>query len=80
MYSTCTFCYASLGTNEELEQFPVARRIAFDPTKGCLWAICPSCGGWNLAPLEERWEAVEECERRFRGTTLRYSSGTIGLA
>ena len=80
MYATCTFCYAALGANEELEQFPVSRRIAFDAEKGCLWAICPSCAGWNLAPLEERWEAVEECERRFRGTTLRYSSGTIGLA
>lgn len=80
MYATCTFCYASLGQNRELEHFPVARRVAFDPKKGCLWAICPSCAGWNLAPLEERWEAVEECERRFRGTTLRYSSGMIGLA
>lgn len=80
MYATCTFCYDPLGANAELERFPVARRVAFDPAKGCLWAICPACAGWNLAPLEDRWEAVEECERRFRGTTLRYSSGRIGLA
>jgi len=80
MYATCTFCYAQLGANEELEHFPVSHRVAFDPAKGCLWAVCPACAGWNLAPLEERWEAVEECERRFRATTLRYSSGTIGLA
>ena len=80
MYSTCTFCYAALGTNDVIETFTVARRVAFDPGKGCLWAICPHCTRWNLAPIEERWEAVEECERRFRATTLRYSSGNIGLA
>ncbi len=30
--------------------------------------------------MQERWEATEECERYFRGTSLRYSSGNIGLA
>lgn len=80
MYSTCTFCYAALGTNSVLETFAVSGRVAFDPKKGCLWAICRHCAGWNLAPIEERWEAVEECERRFRATSLRYSSGNIGLA
>jgi hypothetical protein len=54
--------------------------VAFDPLKGCLWAVCPSCARWNLAPIEERWEVVDECERRFRATALRYSSGNIGLA
>lgn len=80
MYSTCTFCYAPLGTNDVLESFPVSRRVAFDPHKGCLWAVCPHCARWNLAPIEERWETVEDCERRFRATSLRYSSGNIGLA
>lgn len=80
MYSTCTFCYAPLGSNALLETFSVSRRVAFDPRKGCLWAICRHCARWNLAPLEERWEAVDECERRFRATSLRYSSGSIGLA
>lgn len=80
VYSTCTFCYSALGKNELLETFVVSRRVAFDPAKGCLWAICKACGRWNLAPIEERWEAVEECERRFRATSLRYSSGNIGLA
>lgn len=80
MYSTCTFCYAALGENDVLETFSVSRRVAFDPAKGCLWAVCPHCARWNLAPIEERWEAAEECERRFRATSLRYSSGNIGLA
>lgn len=80
MYSTCTFCYAPLGRNDVLETFPVARRVAFDPKKACVWAVCPSCTRWNLVPIEERWEVVDECERRFRRTNLRYSSGNIGLA
>ena len=42
--------------------------------------MCPLCARWNLAPLDVRWETVDECERRFRATSLRYSSGNIGLA
>lgn len=80
MYNTCTFCYGPLGTNEVLETFPIARRVAFDPAKACVWAVCPECTRWNLVPIEERWEVVDECERRFRHTSLRYSSGNIGLA
>lgn len=80
MYSHCLFCHADLGRNQELEHFPVGRRLAFDPAKGRLWVVCPQCGRWNLSALEERWEAVEECERRFRGTLVRTSTENIGLA
>ena len=52
MYSTCTFCYGALGTNQVLETFSVSRRVAFDPRKACLWAVCPLCARWNLAPLD----------------------------
>ena len=80
MYSTCLFCHAPLGQNEELEIFPVGRRLAFDSAKGRLWVVCRKCERWNLTPTEERWEAVEACERRFRGTRLRVSTDNIGLA
>jgi hypothetical protein len=80
MYSTCLFCHASLGANAEIESFPVGRRLAYDSAKGRLWAVCPKCARWNLTPLEERWEAIEECERRFRGTPLRVSTDNVGLA
>jgi hypothetical protein len=80
MYSTCIFCHGALGENESIEHFPVGRRLAFDAEKGRLWAVCTSCGRWNLSALEERWEAVEECERRFRGTSIRTSTENIGLA
>jgi hypothetical protein len=80
MYSTCLFCNRDLGRNELLPTFPVGRRLAFDPERGRLWVVCTGCDRWNLAPIEERWEAVEECERVFRGTRLRYSTGNVGLA
>ena len=80
MYSTCLFCNVALGDNEHVPTFPVGRRLAFDPARGRLWVICTRCGRWNLSPLEERWEAIDECERLFRGTRLRYSTDNIGLA
>ncbi len=80
MYQRCIFCSAHLGANEVVEAFPVGRRLAFDEWKGWLWAICPRCRRWNLAPLEERWEAVEEAEKRFRDCRVRAHSENIGLA
>jgi len=80
MYTTCMFCGTSLGANEVIETFPVGRRLAFDGSKGRLWVVCRGCERWNLTPLEERWEAVEDCERIFRETNLRSSTENIGLA
>ena len=80
VYQTCMFCNKPLGSNEVVEEFPVGRRLAFDAAKGRLWVVCRSCERWNLTPLEERWEAVETCERLFRGTRVRTSSENIGLA
>ncbi|MEP6573396.1 MAG: hypothetical protein ABJD11_11900, partial [Gemmatimonadota bacterium] len=80
MYTTCLFCYRPLGSNREIEAFPVGRRLAFDTRKGRLWVICAECRQWNLTPLDERWEAIESCERRFRSTRLRFSTGNIGVA
>jgi len=80
MYSTCIFCHSNLGTNESVEHFPVGRRLAFDAARGRLWVVCRKCERWNLTPVEERWEAIEECERMFRDTRLRVSTDNIGLA
>jgi hypothetical protein len=80
MYKTCIYCNRNLGVNESVENFPVGRRLAFDKDKGRLWVICGECRRWNLTPLEERWEAIEECERQFRDTRARYSTENIGLA
>jgi hypothetical protein len=80
MYTTCLFCNGDLGRNEVVEAFPVGRRLAFDAAKGRLWVVCRRCERWNLTPLEERWEAIETCEREFRSTKLRVSTDEIGLA
>ena len=80
MFSTCLFCNNSLGANDQIAAFPVGQRLAFDPARGRLWVVCTRCGRWNLSPLEERWEAIDHCERLFRGTRLRYSTDNIGLA
>src|SRR3954470_1281380 len=80
MYSTCLFCSGSLGHNEAIEHFSVGRRLAFDAAKGRLWVVCRKCERWNLTPLEERWEAIEECERAFAETRRRVSTDNIGMA
>ena len=80
MYTTCMFCKKPLGANEVLESFPVGRRLAFDAARGRLWVVCRRCQRWNLTPLEERWEAVEDCERLFRETRMRASTENIGIA
>jgi hypothetical protein len=79
MYRNCIFCSAGLGANDALEEFPVGRSVAFDAWKGRLWAICRACGRWNLAPIEERWEAVESAEKLFRDSRVRVQSENIGL-
>src|ERR1043166_3810120 len=80
MFSTCLFCNKPLGANESFEPFPVGKRLAFDAAKGRLWVVCPSCERWNLSPLDERWEAIEQAERLYRDTRKRVATDNIGLA
>jgi hypothetical protein len=80
MYANCIFCSAALGRNEALEHFPIGARLAFDAWKGRLWAVCPVCGRWNLSPVEERWETVEEAEKLFRDSRMKVQSENVGLA
>lgn len=80
MFQICLFCHSKLGVNEDIEALPIGRRLAFDCARGRLWVVCTHCARWNLTPFEERWEALEECERRFRGSALRVHTDHIGLA
>ncbi|HKW11406.1 MAG TPA: hypothetical protein VJO33_13570 [Gemmatimonadaceae bacterium] len=80
MFSACLFCNGPLGANDSIESFPIGQRLAFDAKKGRLWVVCPRCARWNLSPLDERWDAIDQCERAYRSTTLRVSTGNIGLA
>jgi hypothetical protein len=80
VYRTCLFCHDDLGHNEIVATLGIGQRMAFDPAKGRLWVVCLGCGRWNLTPFEERWETLEECERLFRDTRLRFATDNIGLA
>lgn len=80
MYATCLHCAARLGTNDAIEAMPIGRRVAFDQQQGRLWVVCHRCERWNLTPFDERWEALEQCERAFRATRVRVSGENIGLA
>ena len=80
MYTKCIFCRAGLGENRVLQHFPWGRKLSFDPDKGRLWVICLRCRRWNLTPIEERWEAIEECEALFSRTKLSISTDNIALA
>jgi hypothetical protein len=79
MYRNCIFCAGDLGENHSIERFPVGRSLAFDAARGRLWAVCTRCARWNLAPLEERWEAIEDAERLYRDCRLRAQSENVGL-
>ncbi len=80
VYATCLFCNQPLGTNSSLESFPIGRRLAFDASKGRLWVVCRKCERWNLSPLDERWEAIEQAERLYSDTRRRVATAEIGLA
>jgi hypothetical protein len=80
MLSACFFCEGHLGANLELESLPVGERIAFDAAKGRLWVVCARCGRWNLTPFDDRYETIEDCERKYRATKVRIQTDEIGMA
>jgi transcription elongation factor Elf1 len=80
VYSTCLRCNHSLGTNTDVPHLRVGRKLAFDTTRGRLWVVCTRCGQWNLTPLEERWEALAECERLATNAEARSGGAEVALA
>lgn len=62
----CLFCRAPFAENGVLGHVPRAKHIAYDPVRGRLWAVCPRCRRWSLAPIEEREGALHELERLAR--------------
>lgn len=63
LFTRCLFCHAPFPENRELVRMARGHKIAFDPVRGRLWAICDRCHRWNLAPIEEREAALYELER-----------------
>lgn len=80
MYTTCLYCARPLPGNDVIEHQPVGQRLAFDIAAGRLWVICLLCSRWNLVPFDQRLEAIDDCERQYRVSLARYSTGNIALA
>ena len=66
MISRCVFCHKRFAENHEFPRFRTSRRIAYDPVRGRLWAVCDACHRWTLCPIEEREAALYELERAVR--------------
>src|SRR5512135_118698 len=62
---SCFFCGAELPPLDP-DRLPDRERLAYDPDLGRLWRVCSGCTRWNVVPLEDRWEVLEECERQVR--------------
>lgn len=80
MYTACFVCDREFRRNTLIAHCPLGSRIAFEPATGRLWVVCHRCGQWCLVPLEQRWEAIEECEARFRDAPARVTTGHVGVA
>lgn len=80
MFTRCLSCHRPFSENQSLERLRRGRRLAYDPDRGRIWTLCDACRAWTLAPIEERWEALEELERitRDRGRVLA-STDHVGL-
>jgi hypothetical protein len=66
MFTRCLFCHKPFPENGHLAHMPHGRRIAYDPIRGRLWAVCGGCHRWTLAPIEDREAALYELERLVR--------------
>lgn len=80
MFSSCLICHAELGRNDVIDALPVGERLAFEPETGRVWVICAECGEWNLAPLDERWEAAEQCAAAYEASHQRAGTDGVTLA
>lgn len=66
VFTRCLFCRKPFPENGQLAHMPAGRRIAYDPVRGRLWAVCDGCHRWNLCPIEQREAALYELERLAR--------------
>ena len=66
LHTRCMYCRTAFPHSSLFSRIPPGTRFAYDPESGRVWSICNRCRRWNLIPLEERFEAVEELERAVR--------------
>jgi hypothetical protein len=75
----CFFCGSALPDPADFESGATGR-VAYDPGRGRLWGVCPTCLRWNPVSMEDRWETLEACERTVhdRGR-IRLASDQLAL-
>jgi hypothetical protein len=80
MIRRCIFCDKSFPDAESYSGFACGRRVAWDPLRSRLWAICDECHQWTLAPFEDRLEVIDALEKdaRDRGR-LMASTANVAL-
>lgn len=66
MLTRCIFCHRPFPHNGSLSHLRTGRGFAHDPDRGRLWIVCANCRRWNLCPIEDRGEALEELARLTR--------------
>jgi hypothetical protein len=79
MIRSCFACGRSFPPNDELERLDFGSMVAFDVRRGRLWVICRWCSHWSLVPIEARWEAVEELDRRASQAEVIASTDAVSL-
>ena len=79
MNAACAFCDGQLGRNELLPEYPIGRRLAFDPATARIWAVCPKCDRWNLSFLDdhERRTAVQRLDDFMAATPHRTDANDL---
>ncbi len=63
MITRCLYCQKPFPERSRFPGFAHGRRVAYDPARGRLWAICDGCHRWSLHPLSERHETLEALEK-----------------
>jgi hypothetical protein len=66
LFARCMYCGRGFAHSVLFSRVPPGTSFAYDPLTGRIWSICGRCRRWNLIPLNERFEAVEELERHLR--------------
>lgn len=66
MFERCLFCERVFPHADVFEGFACGQRIAWDPGRSRLWAICDRCHRWTLAATEDRLGVIHALERMAR--------------
>jgi hypothetical protein len=63
LFSRCLFCGQRFPPSAVFGRVPPGDQLAYDPARTRLWSVCGRCRRWNLVPVEERFDAIDELER-----------------